>query len=156
KPNPVREAALRECGVAFDTAPFAGFWDFVTPSRLRRVAREFRPGVVLAFAGRASSFVPKGDCALIGRLGGYYSLRNFRRCDHLLWKTADLVRYVVEGGWSRKRVHLISNFPFLTNAAPLDRAAFGTPHDAPLAVALGRLHEAKGFDTLLRAAALLP
>jgi hypothetical protein len=30
---------------------------------------------VLAFAGRAASFAPKGSHTVIGRLGGYYNLR---------------------------------------------------------------------------------
>jgi glycosyltransferase involved in cell wall biosynthesis len=38
----------------------------------------------------------------------------------------------------------------------LERTEFGTPQNAPLAVALGRLHPNKGLDLLIRAAALIP
>jgi glycosyltransferase involved in cell wall biosynthesis len=156
KPNPARQAALKEENIVVDTAPFRARFDWVTKRTVRRVAAEFQPDAVLAFAGRAASLTPKGDYALIGRLGGYYNLNNFKHCDHLVCNAPDLVRYVTQGGWAKDRVHLIPNFPSLPDAAPLKRSAFGTPKDAPLAVALGRLHRAKALDMLIRAAALIP
>jgi glycosyltransferase involved in cell wall biosynthesis len=156
KPNAPREAALKEAGVVFDTAPFGAMLDFVTGRTLRSATAEFKPDVVLAFAGRAAAFTPRGDYALIGRLGGYYNLKNFRHCDHLVCNAPDLVRYVTEEGFPKERVHLIPNFPSVPDAAPLDRASLQTPKGVPLAVALGRLHPAKGLDMLLRAAKLIP
>lgn len=41
-------------------------------------------------------------------------------------------------------------------AAPADRAALQTPDDAPLLLALGRLHRAKAFDILLQAMVDVP
>ena len=156
KPNAAREQALARERVDFATAPFGSFLDLSTKGVLRRMATEFRPDAVLAFAGRAASFMPDGAHVRIGRLGGYYNLKNFRRCDHLVCNAPDLVRYVTEGGWTRERVSLIPNFPSLPEGATLDRAAFGTPEGVPLAVALGRLHPAKGLDVLVRAAAQIP
>jgi glycosyltransferase involved in cell wall biosynthesis len=156
KPNARREAALAQGGVAFETAPFGGLFDFVTGKTLRHAADVIRPNIVLAFAGRAASFARRGDYVVMGRLGGYYNLKNFRHCDHLICNAPDVVRYVTEGGWPKDRAHLIPNFPSVPDAPKLDRAAFGTPEDAPLAVALGRLHPSKGIDVLLRAAALMP
>jgi len=92
----------------------------------------------------------------IGRLGGYYNLKNFRRCDYLVCNAPDLVRYVTEGGWPKERVFLIPNFPSLPDGPKLDRGLFGTPNDAPLALALGRLHPNKGLDILIRAAETIP
>jgi len=112
--------------------------------------------VVLAFAGRAASFLPSSGPVRIGRLGGYYNLRNFRRCDHLICNAPDLVRYVTEGGWSHDRVSLIPNFPALFDGPRLDRSLLGTPDGAPLALALGRLHRNKGLDILIRATASIP
>lgn len=153
KPNPDREAALIGQGVAYVTAPFGSLLDFTTGAVLKKTADAFRPDAVLAFAGRAASFLPRGPHVRIGRLGGYYNLKNFRRCDHLVCNAPDLVRYVTEGGWAKERVSLIPNFPSLADGPKLDRAAFDTPADAPLALALGRLHTAKGLDVLIRAAA---
>jgi glycosyltransferase involved in cell wall biosynthesis len=156
KPNSDREAALAAEGVPYDTAPFGSFLDVSTARVLRRVVDEFAPDVMLAFAGRAASFLPGGGCVRIGRLGGYYNLKNFRRCDYLVCNAPDLVRYVTEGGWPKERVFLIPNFPALADGPKLDRGLFGTPEDAPLALALGRFHPNKGLDVLIRAAETIP
>src|SRR5215471_834791 len=156
KPNAAREAALAEEDIPHRTAPFGGPFDFTTASKLRKMTEVFKPDVVLAFAGRAASFARSGDHVLIGRLGGYYNLKNFKHCDYLVCNAPDLVRYCVEGGWPKQRVVLIPNFPSVPDAPKVERASLGTPEDAPLAVALGRLHPAKGFDILIQAAALIP
>ena len=156
KPNTLREQALKQAGIAYDTAPFGAALDFTTKGVLRRAAGAFHPDIVLAFAGRAASFVPRGNYAVIGRLGGYYNLKNFKACDYLVCNAPDLVRYVIEGGWAESKVFLIPNFPSVPDEPALDRATFDTPKDAPLAVALGRLHPNKGLDVLIRAASLVP
>jgi glycosyltransferase involved in cell wall biosynthesis len=156
KPNSDRQAALAAERVSYNTAPFGSLLDFSTAGVLRRMADEFGPDVALAFAGRAASFLPRGSYVRIGRLGGYYNLRNFRRCDYLICNAPDLVRYVTEGGWPKERVFLIPNFPSLPDGPKLDRGLFGTPDDAPLALALGRLHPNKGLDILIRAAETIP
>lgn len=156
KSNAGREVALAGQGITFDTAPFGSFLDFSTRGVLRRAIEGFGPDVVLAFAGRAASFLPLRGPVRIGRLGGYYNLRNFRRCEYLVCNAPDLVRYVTEGGWPSDRVSLIPNFPALPHGPKLDRSMFGTPDDAPLALALGRLHRNKGLDILIRATASIP
>jgi glycosyltransferase involved in cell wall biosynthesis len=156
KPNIMRERALKQGGIAHETASFGSPIDFTTARKLQAVARTFGPDIALAFAGRAASFMPRGVCVLIGRLGGYYNLKNFKACDYLICNAPDLVRYVTEGGWPATKVFLIPNFATVPDAPPLDRAQFLTPEDAPLAVALGRLHPNKGFDVLIGAAARIP
>lgn len=156
KPNRGRQEALAAQGISFDTASFDSLFDFSTAGTLRRVAEDFHPDAMLAFAGRAASFLPREGSVRIGRLGGYYNLKNFRRCDHLVCNAPDLVRYVTEGGWPKERVALIPNFPAFDDGPKLDRSAFDTPKDAPLALALGRLHPAKGLDILIRATARIP
>lgn len=156
KTNASRQSQLAASGIDYEIAPFGGFLDFASRGIVRRAAGVFQPDVVLAFAGRAASFCPRGRYALIGRLGGYYNLKNFRHCDHLVCNAPDLVRHVTESGFPKERVHLIPNFPFVPDAPSIDRAVFQTPVDAPLAVALGRLHKAKALDVFLKAAARLP
>ncbi|MBV9062837.1 MAG: glycosyltransferase [Alphaproteobacteria bacterium] len=156
KHNGIREAALGEAGVPFEVLPFWRRFDFSTEKRFRRIAASFQPDVVLTITGRGAAMTPPGGYALIGRLGGYYNLDYFRRCDYLVCNTPDLVRYVTEGGWPDDRVFYIPNFPYIDGAPPVDRAAIKTPADVPLAVALGRLHPNKAMDMLLKAAAQIP
>src|SRR5258707_897951 len=68
KPNLLREQALTRAGIGYDTAPFGSILDFASKPVLRKAADAFSADIVLAFAGRAASFVPRGDYAVIGRL----------------------------------------------------------------------------------------
>jgi glycosyltransferase involved in cell wall biosynthesis len=156
KPNAMRERALKEGGIPYETAAFRRPVDLTTGRILRQTIEAFRPDIAFAFAGRAASFMARANPVLIGRLGGYYNLKNFQACDYLVCNAPDLVRYVTEGGWPSSKVFLIPNFAAVPDASPIDRAEFGTPSEAPLAVALGRLHPNKGLDVLIRAAALIP
>ena len=156
KHNRIREQALREAGIPFDVLPFFRRFDWITGRRFRRIANAFQPDIVLTITGRGAAMTPPGDYTLIGRLGGYYNFDYFRRCDYLVCNTPALARYVMEGGWAKDRVFTIPNFPHIEDVPAAVRVALGTPKDAPLAVALGRLHPNKAMDVLLRAAAQIP
>ncbi len=157
KAFPIRETAFAAAGVPYDSAPF--FYppvDFYTPWRIRRAAERFHPDCVLTFTGRGGAMTPPGPYALIGRLGGYYRLEYFRRCDYLVCITPDLVRHVTEGGFPKEKAFFIPNFPVIQDAPAIDRASVDTPKGAPVALALGRLHKAKALDVLLKATAQVP
>ena len=147
---------LHDAGIDVTPAPFGGRLDFRTRRILRREIADFKPDIVLSYTQRASSSVPQGDFVQIGRLGGYYDLKYFRRCHHLVGITPDLVEHCCKHGWPRDRTHIIPNFVEDRTAAPLDRSLLDTPKDAPLVFALGRLHVNKAFDTLFRAIAETP
>jgi glycosyltransferase involved in cell wall biosynthesis len=156
KPNRLRQTALEEAGIGYATAPFTSPFDWTTPRVLRRAAEKFRPEIVLAFAGRAAKAVPEGPYKIIGRLGGYYNLTNFRRCHHLVCNSPDVLRHILAQGWPESRASLIPNFASVPAVPPAKRSDFDTPDSAPLALALGRLHPNKGLDILIRAAARIP
>jgi glycosyltransferase involved in cell wall biosynthesis len=156
RPEPERLSALRAAGVRLETAPFRRRLDLVTRRRFRRLIEEFRPDIVLTWMNRASAACPPGEAIHCARLGGYYDLKDYRRCDHLIGNTPDIVAYLRRGGWPAERVHYLPNFVPERQAPPLDRSSLDTPADAPLLLALGRLHPAKGFDVLLAALAALP
>ena len=149
--NQVRAERLRAAGLAPVELPFRGVLDPWTRLRLRRVARGWGPDVVVAWMSRAARAAPRGPWVLLGRLGGFYDVRNFSRCDHLAGNTKGLVRWIAEQGWPPERVHQLPNFaPDLSGAEPAVLAP------GRMILALGRLHPNKGFDVLLRALALLP
>ena len=152
-----RAARLRLAGLHPRELDFGGPLDLLTGRRLATALRRFAPRVTLAWMGRAASFAPAGDWILVGRLGGTYDLRRFRRCDHLVANTAGLTRWILAQGWPLARVHHLRNFaPDLAGAAPVRRAALGVPDGVPLLLALGRLHRNKAFDLLVRALPRLP
>lgn len=156
RPEPERVKRLEEGGVAVVRAPFGGIFDFSTKRILAHAIDSFRPNIVLSYMTRATRSVPRGSFVHIARLGGYYDLRPYRRCDHLIGNTPDLVEYFLRHGWPRERTHYIPNFVDARVCPPADRARLATPDDAPLVFALGRLHPNKAFDTLLEAMARLP
>jgi glycosyltransferase involved in cell wall biosynthesis len=151
-----RAATLRRGGVELAELPFAGRLDFATRLGFRRAIARHRPEVVLTWMNRATRLCPRGDFVHVARLGGYYDLKYYRRCDHLIGNTIDIVAYLERQGWPKERAHYLPNFVSAATAAPVARASLATPEAAPLVLALGRLHPNKGFDTLLAALVEVP
>ncbi|HEY7609886.1 MAG TPA: glycosyltransferase [Alphaproteobacteria bacterium] len=158
--EPARAQRLSDAGIKVRELAFGGWFDFRTRPALSRIIAEFRPAVTLSFMSRAADAMPapwgKVPYVHIGRLGGYYDLKYFGTCQHLVANTAEIARYIRDHGWPAERVHYVPNFVDGSNTDPEDRAAHDTPADAPLLLALGRFHANKGFDTLLKALVDLP
>lgn len=158
--DPARARALRRTGIAPVELPFGSRMDFRTRPALLREIERYRPDVVLAWMSRAAwatpAAKPPGAYTLVGRLGGYYDLRYYRHCDHLVANTDDIRRWMIAASWPSDRAHVLPNFVDPPAAGPVSRFGLDTPLDAPLLVAAGRLHENKGFDVLLDALATLP
>ncbi len=154
--NPNRANLLRVGGVEPIEMKFGGRFDFSTPRALKREIEELKPDIVLTWMNRATRMCPDGDFVHVARLGGYYDLKYYSSCDHLVGNTEDIVEYLAEQGWPREKAHYLPNFVSGEQADPLDRSEYYTPRGVPLIVALGRLHKNKAFDTLLRAIARVP
>jgi len=152
-----RLATLRAADCRVDTAPFGGRLDLWTPHMLRRSMMASRTTVALAWMNRAAAKLPRGPWLRAARLGGYYDLKYYKGFDHLIAIIPGIRRHIIEGGWPERRVHYIPNFCVVDEtAAPVPRATHDTPEDAPLLLALGRLHQAKGLDVLLTALVNVP
>lgn len=149
-----RAGRLGAAGLAARQLRFGSLLDGLTRPRLRRLLRAHAPRVVVAWMNRAARLTPPGDWVLAGRLGGYYELDYYRRCDHLIGNTRGIAAWITSQGWPAARVHHLPNFvPDMAGAVP-DR--MGVPDGVPLIAASGRLHRNKGFDLLIRAMPRLP
>ena len=152
-----RAGRLRAAGLAPVELGFGGPFDLLTAPRLAALLRRFSPRVVVAWMNRAARFAPRGDWVLTGRLGGYYDLRYYRRCDHLVGNTRGIVAWIAGQGWPSGRVHHLPNFVAdMAGVAAVPRRELGVPDGVKLLLALGRLHRNKAFDVLVRALARLP
>ena len=152
--NPARAARLAAGGLLPVQLGFGGRLDFWTRPRARRVLQRFAPNIAIAWMGRAARHTPTGPWVTIGRLGGYYDLRQFAHCDHLAGNTQGMVDWIATQGFPAERIHLLPNFcPDLLGAPP---ATLPVPAGAPVVLAMGRLHRNKGFDILLAAISRLP
>jgi len=157
--NPERAAKLREGGVEPVELPFGGKFDWQTKWRFNREIRSFKPDIVVTWMNRATSMCPdgkKGGFIHMSRLGGYYDLKYYQACDHLIGNTEDIVDYLVKENWPAEKAHYLPNFVDGDPAEPISRKTYFTPDGAPLILAMGRLHENKGFDVLLDALTRVP
>jgi len=151
-----RQGVLSEAGVQTVALPFRGRADFLTPWMFKKVAKRYQPDVLLTWMNRATRAAPTGPWTLAARLGGYYDLKYYRHCDHLIGNTEDIRRYLIAQGWPEERSWYLPNFVDARMMPPVERASLDTPDDAPLLLCLGRLHKNKGFDVALHALAGLP
>ena len=153
--DPGRAARLRERGVEPRQFGFGGRLDLLTRPRLRRALVGFAPTVAVAWMSRAARLTPPGDWVLAGRLGGFYNLSSYQRCDHLIGNTHGIVAWLRSQGWPDARAHYLPNFADDHGGLSRLRAA-SPPPAGQLVLALGRLHRNKAFDVLIRAMARVP
>ncbi len=149
-----RADRLKSAGLVVTTLPFSGKLDVYTPWQLRRRAQTCQPSHILAWMNRGASMAPKvSGVPLIARLGGYYNLKYYQRCDYLIGNTPDIVRYLRESGWPEEKLAYLPNF-----ASPPrpDNTITTPPRNKPVVLAMGRLHRNKGFDTLIAAMTQIP
>ena len=155
--NAFRISKFQEAGIGVDTASFNNAWPFPTRGVLKRAITAFKPDIIEYWMGRAGQFAPKAyRNRSIGWYGGYYKLARFTNCEWHVGLTIDLLRHIREQGVPDDRAAIIHTYADFTGSAPADRAALNTPANAPVALALARLHEKKGLDTLLDATAKVP
>lgn len=156
--NPIRVPRLKNAGIKVHTLPFGGVLDFYTPWKIKRIARTFNPDIVQCWMSRASAKTPSSSSYLkVCRLGGYYKLKYFKTADYFMTITPDIKRYLMDHGIAGDRIRHINNFAETEiTKEKVDRTSLNTPHEGTLLLSLGRLHDSKAFDILMKALVDLP
>lgn len=154
--HPDLVADVRAAGLQHEIFSPSRLGGLVDRHRVARRCRAFRADVVMAWMNRAARRVPRGDHVNVGRLGGYYPVRNFRRCNYLIGNTPGIVESSIAQGWPADRIRMISNFTDALGDAEGDIGDSGIGPDTPVLCALGRFDAWKGFDTLIEALARVP
>ena len=107
----LRASQLRAGGVEPVELGFGSPLDAATRWGLRQQISEFKPDIVLTWMNRATAMLPaRGKFLHVGRLGGYYNLKYYRACDHLVANTEDIANYLKNNGWGEDQVHYLPNF----------------------------------------------
>ncbi len=159
--NEQRAQVLRDAGIEPVELNFSGRLDLKTGMLIKRELRSFRPQVVLSWMNRATSKLPRSrpadlDYVLAARLGGYYNLKYYKKCDHLVGNTEDICDYLGKENWPQDCIHYLPNFVAADHRPPAPRKMLHIPERAKMILTLGRLHANKAFDTLVRALAQVP
>lgn len=160
---------LKAAGVRVAEAPFGGLLDTLlshfgsgTARRLQRMAGNFQPQLIQSWMNRATTFMPQGKWVTVARLGGFYNLKYyFNKVVYLVGNTKEICEYCIRQGWPSHKVEYLPNF---TPQPPKGwkitgkglRAHLNIPENAPVLVAVGRLHEVKGLDVAIAALVSLP
>ncbi len=159
RPNDERVGRLKESGIIVHELPFGGKPDFYTGWKLAKICKDYSPDIVQTWLSRAAEKAPAWKISMgipryliVSRLGGYYKLSHFPKTDYFTTITPDIKTHLIRSGVAEDRIRHINNFAETEECEnPASRKSLDTPEDATLLVALGRLHQAKAFDTLLKA-----
>jgi len=156
RPYEERVSLFMNLGCAVSTLRLGKIWDILSRTKVTRIINNTNPAIILGWMGRGASYIPYHSCLKIGRLGGYYNLKNFRHCDRLICNTTHLVDYCIKSGWPSDKVHYIPNFSPINTFTPLNRKDFDIPNDSIIVLVLSRLEERKGIDLAIRAVSKIP
>lgn len=123
--------------------------------KIESIIKNFGPDIILTWMNRASKLLPykkfKNEVR-VGRLGGYYKIKNYLKCDYLVTNTLDIRKYVISQGWDNKKVEFIPNF-VPENKSIVNKS---TNKNKIKLLCMGRFHENKAFETLIRGMSFLP
>ena len=123
--------------------------------KIEKIIREYKPNILLSWMNRASSVIPNikiNNEITVGRLGGYYKIKNYTKCDYLITNTSDLKKYVISKGWDKKKVEFIPNF---VTQNKIDKTKLKINKDK-IILCMGRFHPNKAIDILIKAMPFLP
>jgi glycosyltransferase involved in cell wall biosynthesis len=154
--DPRLTEAVAEAGVPTTVIDFAKGADRAGRRHYREALARIKPDVVVHWMNRAARRAEMGPHINVGRLGGFYPVRYYWRCDHLIANTPQIHEDIISQGWPAHAAHMLSNFGELDPRPAATRASLGVAEDAFLLLAMGRFDPWKCFDVLISAMKHLP
>jgi len=154
--DPRLTEAVRASGVPATAISFAKGRDRAGRQQYREALAAIKPDIVVHWMNRAARRAEMGSHINVGRLGGFYPVRYYWRCDHLIANTPQILDDITGQGWPAHAARMLSNFGELAPQPVADRASLGVPEDAFMLLAMGRFDPWKSFDTLISALKHLP
>ncbi len=153
RPNDFRISSLRSLNLPVKETRFGGVLDYGTDKLIRDEYNKFSPQIVLSWMNRAtfhtSRSLKKKNFIHIGRLGGYYNLKYYKNCSHLIANTRGILDWLEKSSLSHKKLHYLPNFVegnfsknFVSNSRKEEKIT--------KIFSAGRLHTNKGFDVLIK------
>ena len=152
--NEKRFSILRSSIKDIDQIKYFYFFNPFCHLKIKKIINDFRPNIILSWMNRASRLIPtkdKVDFIAVGRLGGYYKIKNYVNCDYLITNTLDLKNYVTDCGWDQNKIEFIPNFVNKNNNSSIRSLS-----EKKKIICMGRFHKNKGIDLLLKALTFLP
>ena len=74
----------------------------------------------------------------------------------MIANTEDIKSYIIEQGWDPEKVFYVPNFVEKKDKNLIKKKDFTTPENKKIILGLGRFHENKGFDILIKSLKSLP
>ena len=133
---------------------FYNKFDYLSKSKFVKICKEFKPNLIVTWMNRASLIIPEkkyNNEIRIGRLGGFYKLKNYINCDYLIANTEEIRKYIIDKGWDKNKVFYLPNF-VQENSIP----NFKRKDSHKIILGVGRFHENKNFETVIKAIEHLP
>jgi len=138
-------------------------FDPVSHWQINHIIKKLKPDIVQTYMGRATRLThirPGKGPVHVARLGGFYNLKAYRHAHAWVGNTKAISDYLVKNGMPADRVFHIGNFvddPVQTDPVEIKRIKrkFGIDDGRKVLLSVGRLHENKAFDTLLKAIGIL-
>ena len=155
------EEQLKKTTVKTYSLGFRSSFDFLTAYQIKKISINEKAAIIQCWMNRAASLTPKSSHGFkIGRLGGYYNLKNYKNMDWLVGATEDICQHIKTSGWNKIKITCIPNFvnipkPKNPEQSNLLKQSLGLT-DKKIIFTPARLHQVKGLDTAIRAIKLLP
>ncbi|MDE0723671.1 MAG: glycosyltransferase [Alphaproteobacteria bacterium] len=147
---------LKKSDVTVYELPFGNLFDFKTKFKIKNLHRKLKPFFAQVWMSRAGQKLPRLPVPAVGRMGGYYNLKYYKNCDHLIGNTEDICTYIKQAGCPEEHVHYLSNFPVMPAEGWQGkrddiRASLKLHKNEKIIFCAGRLHEVKAFDIAIKA-----